>query len=112
MGYQLGRVCHPTWAEWADDYYGSLPATYLPGVTTYEAYPKKNAGGVWEICRSSINSSGTRTAMGCSVGPVASADVAACDSAGHVVDGAAVGFLVGACFLAAWGLMLMRRELR
>lgn len=112
MGYQHGRVCHATFAEWADDYYSSLAAAYLPGVTTYEAVPKKSSGGVWEICRSSIDSVGTRTSMGCTAGPVVAGDLAVCDPAEYVVDGALVGFLVGACYLAAWAVLLIRREMR
>lgn len=111
MGYLLGRVCYDSFADWSDAYYGSLAPVYLPGVTTYEVYPKK-AAGVWQVCRSSINSSGTRTAMGCTAGPVASADVSVCSADGAVADGALIGISVGAAFLVAWGAVVLARHLR
>lgn len=112
MGYLFGRVCHSTFGDWADSYYGGMQAFYLPGATTYEVVPKKSAGGVWEVCRATISSTGVRTSQGCTAGPVQAADLASCLPESHLADGAAVGFLVAACFVLVWGGIVVRRQLQ
>lgn len=111
MGYQHGRLCLGSYAEWEDSVYSGMPLHYQAASSATELYFSKSTG-VWRMCRNTISSTGARSGNVC-VAPVhAKPDVKVCSEAAAVGDGAAVGFLLLGVLVLAWGYVKLRGQLR
>lgn len=109
MGSLVNGKCFTSNALAADDFFSSKGSSYTPGTTSYHSWFEK-AGAVWQIKRQSISSTGAITNLTASVATVPTFPV--CDELQQFNDGIAVGWLLAGVLVMAWGIALMKKEIK
>lgn len=104
MGALFRGQCFADAAEAAHLYFSEHPYVVVPGSTTYHARFRLESG-VWYR---KVYEDSTLIASNA----VAPPDFPFCDSGQSAADGVALGFLVIACWFAAWGVAYLGTVIR
>jgi len=108
MGALLGNQCFETNAQAVDAFFSSKDPSYTSGSTSYLSWFEK-VGGVWQVKRQSISSTGTVTNLTSSDATIPTFPV--CDPLASFTDGIALGWLIVGLMVAAYGAVMIRRQL-
>lgn len=109
MGALLGSVCYPTQSDAVDAHFTGKGPSYTAGATSYVSWFEK-VGGVWQIKRQSIASTGVITNLTSSNATVPSFPV--CDEVMPFNDGLLVGWGIATVMVMAWGFSKVRQQAR
>lgn len=113
MGFRVGDVCYPTSGEALDHFYSLASPSMAPATTTaYTTFT--NVGGVWQMAKYSINSSGVWSLNYSTTAPVV--NFASCtvldDATTQFTDGVTLGWGVAAAMVAAWSIKFLADRLK
>ena len=110
MGALLKEKCYPSQAEAVDAFFSGKEPSYTAGATSYLSWFEKSGGGVWQIKRQSIDSTGTITNLTTSNATVPA--FPACDEVASFNDGLTVGWGIATAMVLAWGYSMIRKQAR
>lgn len=108
-GYQFQGRCYESLSDANDAFFGSAAPAIAAGSTTYLTRYDK-VSGVWKAVTEKYSASGSPQAV--ATATLNQAQFASCDSATGILDGVAVGWLVAAVLVVAWGARRLRALVR
>lgn len=107
MGSLFQGKCFANNTEAADAFFLAREPAYTAGATSYQSWYEKSVGGVWQIKRQSISSTGVVTNLTTSNATVPT--FVACYQAGDFKDGAVIGWGVASAMILVACIKLLQR---
>lgn len=109
MGALLGTRCLPSQADALAAYYGGVPASVVPGPTSYVLRFELD-GGTWKSVGYSVDGHGTWTRHYATSAPVLT--FPECDAIEGLKDGMLIGWGVATAMICVAAVMYMKRGAR
>ena len=102
--------CFSTYQEAVDFYYGTTPVQIVPGATMYMTQYSKD-GTVWNV--SQYTKTGKADWALQSTNPVPNPSLSVCETnEGNFTDGMVIGWGIALAVITAWGIKLMREQIK
>ncbi len=109
MGSLVGSHCFASNSDAVDAWFSQQGDSFTSDVTSFHSWFEK-VGGVWNIKRESISSSGVVTSLTSSVATVPT--FPSCNETERFTDGVTLGWGIATVMVMAWCFSMVRRQAR